>query len=103
MCFLSIYLNFFLFFRTKFKMFCSIIGSLAGTSYWGPVAGHGLLAHELELIRDQRKQIQSQGAGRSAIVKGGDTEVVLAEEGDDTYVKIHKKSKESGSEGEEVN
>ena len=82
-------------------MFCSIIGSLAGTSYWGPVAGHGLLAHELELIRDQRKQIQSQGAGRSAIVKGGDT-VVLAEEGDDTYVKIHKKSKESGEEGEEV-
>ena len=29
--------------------------------------------------------------------------MVLAEEGDDTYVKIHKKSKESGSEGEEVN
>ena len=97
--FLSIYL----FFRTKPKTFCSIIGSLAGTSYWGPVAGHGLLAHELELIRDQRKQIQSQGAGRSAIVKGGDAEVVLAEEGDDTYVKIHKKSKESGYEGEEVN
>ena len=104
-CFFLVYLFIYFpfFFRTKSKMFCSIIGSLAGTSYWGPVAGHGLLAHELELIRDQRKQIQSQGAGRSAIVKGGDAEVVLAEEGDDTYVKIHKKSKESGNEGEEVN
>jgi hypothetical protein len=31
-----------------------IIGSLAGTSYWGPVAGHGLLSHDLVLIRAER-------------------------------------------------
>lgn len=31
-----------------------IIGSLAGTSYWGPVAGHGLLSHDLNLIRAER-------------------------------------------------
>lgn len=31
-----------------------IIGSLAGTSYWGPVAGHGLLSDDLNLIRGER-------------------------------------------------
>ena len=27
-----------------------IIGSLAATSYWGPVGGHGFLSHELEMV-----------------------------------------------------
>ena len=32
-----------------------IIGSLAGTSYYGPVAGHGLLSHDLDIIRAERQ------------------------------------------------
>lgn len=31
-----------------------IIGSLAGISYYGPVAGHGLLSHDLNMIRAER-------------------------------------------------
>ncbi|KIY71498.1 hypothetical protein CYLTODRAFT_345729 [Cylindrobasidium torrendii FP15055 ss-10] len=31
-----------------------IIGSLAGTSYYGPVGGHGFLTHELEQISSER-------------------------------------------------
>lgn len=32
-----------------------IIGSLAGTSYYRPVAGHNFLSHNLEMVRDLRK------------------------------------------------
>ena len=28
-----------------------IIGSLAATSYWGPVGGHGLVSHDLQMVR----------------------------------------------------
>ena len=84
--------------QIQIQMSCSIIGSLAGTSYWGPVAGHGLLTHDLELIRAQRKEMQSQSSG---IVKRGNTEVVaLTGEGDDAYVRIHSRKRK---EGEEVN
>ncbi|KAJ7264901.1 hypothetical protein B0H12DRAFT_992262, partial [Mycena haematopus] len=31
-----------------------ILGSLAGITYYGPVGGHGLLDHELHVIRDTR-------------------------------------------------
>jgi hypothetical protein len=31
-----------------------IIGSLAGISYYGPVAGHGLVSHDLQMIRAER-------------------------------------------------
>ncbi|KAJ7633080.1 hypothetical protein FB45DRAFT_914323 [Roridomyces roridus] len=34
-----------------------ILGSLAGITYWGPVGGHGLLDHELHLIRAQRQEL----------------------------------------------
>jgi hypothetical protein len=37
-----------------------IIGSLASISYYGPVAGHGLLAHDLELIRLDRVKHQDE-------------------------------------------
>ncbi|KIK59342.1 hypothetical protein GYMLUDRAFT_245412 [Collybiopsis luxurians FD-317 M1] len=40
-----------------------IIGSLAGTSYYGPVAGHGFLHHDLELTRDVRKQLKGEKQG----------------------------------------
>ncbi|KAH7923537.1 hypothetical protein BV22DRAFT_1015179 [Leucogyrophana mollusca] len=71
-----------------------IIGSLAGTSYYGPVAGHGFLSHDLNMIRAERRQTQPERAG----VIGGDIEAVSGDESSDTYVVIRKKSK-----GEEEN
>ncbi|KAF7979620.1 hypothetical protein HWV62_41954 [Athelia sp. TMB] len=73
-----------------------IIGSLAGTSYWGPVAGHGLLSHDLDLIRAERKKNQYERSG----VVGGDTEAV-EDEGGEHYVKIHKHEANEGKDSEE--
>jgi len=76
-----------------------IIGSLAGTSYWGPVAGHGLLSHDLNLIRAERKRSQAERKG----VVGGDTEAVPAGEDADKYVRIvkhHEPENEGENEGE---
>jgi hypothetical protein len=42
-----------------------IIGSLAGTSYYGPVAGHGLISHDLELIRSQRAELLPERKGET--------------------------------------
>ncbi|KAJ7193870.1 hypothetical protein GGX14DRAFT_576940 [Mycena pura] len=54
-----------------------ILGSLAGITYWGPVGGHGLMEHELELIRDQRvalsKKPEVQYGTEMTILKGSDT------------------------------
>ncbi|EGN95658.1 hypothetical protein SERLA73DRAFT_186807 [Serpula lacrymans var. lacrymans S7.3] len=72
-----------------------IIGSLAGTSYWGPVAGHGLLSHDLERIRSIRKESQPERAG----FIGGDIEAVAGDEKSDSYVVIRKKEKKQ-EEGE---
>jgi hypothetical protein len=75
----------------------SIIGSLAGTSYWGPVAGHGLLSHDLELIRAERKQSQTE---RSGIVPGNVEALLTGAEGDN-YVKIREKHlDEDGEKGD---
>lgn len=72
-----------------------IIGSLAGTSYWGPVAGHGLLSHDLALIREERKKHMYE---RSGLVSG-DTEAVEDDAGEH-YVKIHRQeAKEESEEG----
>ncbi|KAF8630436.1 hypothetical protein AX17_005413 [Amanita inopinata Kibby_2008] len=64
-----------------------IIGSLAGTSYWGPVAGHGLLSHDLDLIREERKKMMP---ARSGIIPGP-IEAVPAEIESDHFVRVHKK------------
>ncbi|KNZ73786.1 hypothetical protein J132_09688 [Termitomyces sp. J132] len=64
-----------------------IIGSLAGTSYYGPVAGHGFLSHDLDLIREERKKMLPQ---RSGFIPG-DIEVAPAGESVDHYVRIHHK------------
>lgn len=45
----------------------SIIGSLAGTSYWGPVAGHGLLTHDLDELREERVKLMPSKHG---LIKG---------------------------------
>ena len=60
---------------------------MAGTSYFGPVAGHGLLSHDLELIRMQRREL---GTERSGVV-GGDVEAIPSPEDADNYVTLKKK------------
>ncbi|OSD08319.1 hypothetical protein PYCCODRAFT_1429391 [Trametes coccinea BRFM310] len=73
-----------------------IIGSLAATSYWGPVGGHGMVSHDLNMIRAERKQHQPEREGKVP----GDVEAVPAPENADAYVIVQKK--DSGkSEGEE--
>ncbi|KAG9318658.1 hypothetical protein JVU11DRAFT_751 [Chiua virens] len=68
-----------------------IIGSLAGTSYWGPVAGHGLLSHDLTLIREERKKYKPEGAG----VVAGDIEAVEGDPTSDAYVVVRHKFKQN--------
>jgi hypothetical protein len=85
--------------RSPSQIYLSIIGSLAGTSYWGPVAGHGLLSHDLNLIRAERKRSQAERKG----IVGGDTEAVPAGEDADKYVRIvkhHEPENEGENEGE---
>ncbi|EPQ57896.1 hypothetical protein GLOTRDRAFT_109938 [Gloeophyllum trabeum ATCC 11539] len=76
-----------------------IIGTLAGTSYWGPVAGHGLLSHDLNMVRAERKRAQPERTGTVA----GDVEAVAAPEDADVYVIVRKKKNgndNAESEGE---
>jgi hypothetical protein len=64
-----------------------ILGSVAGTSYWGPVAGHGFLSHDLELIREERKKNMPTLHGMIQ----GPIEVVPAGMDADRYTRIHKR------------
>lgn len=74
----------------------SIIGSLAGTSYFGPVAGHGFITHELDEIREERRK--SMPASRGTIK--GLIEAVPAGESAENFVRVHKKEPEK-KEGQE--
>jgi hypothetical protein len=71
-----------------------IIGTVASTSYWGPVAGHGLLAHDLELIRSQRWRTHPEAEGKIA----GNVEAITTGEAGDAYVMIRKR--EDGKESD---
>ena len=66
-----------------------IIGTLAGISYYGPVAGHGLLSHDIQMIQDERRRRRPEVSGTI----GGDIEAVSTGEAGDTYVQIRKKQK----------
>jgi hypothetical protein len=69
---------------------------LAGTSYYGPVAGHGFISRDLDEIREERKRILPENMG---MIKG-DMEAVSAGEAADNYVIIRKKV-ERGEKSEE--
>ena len=73
----------------------SIIGSLAGTSFYGPVAGHGLLSHEIELLRDHRKDLLPEVPHHIP----GDIGVEIIPAGlmADHYVRVHRRK--NGEEG----
>jgi len=66
-----------------------IIGTLAGISYYGPVAGHGLLSHDLQMIQNERRRRLPEASGMIS----GDIEAVSTGEAGDTYVQIRKKHK----------
>ncbi|KAH9950196.1 hypothetical protein B0H21DRAFT_687075 [Amylocystis lapponica] len=74
-----------------------IISSLAATSYWGPVGGHGLVSHDLNLIRAERKQKEPEREG----VIGGEVEAVSAPENADSYVIVRKKQHAEEGEGKD--
>lgn len=75
----------------------SIIGSLAGTSYYGPVGGHGLLSHDLEMLREERKRYLPEKSG----VVRGNIEAVPAPDDADNYVVIRKKAEEEKQKPED--
>ncbi|KAF5386666.1 hypothetical protein D9615_001568 [Tricholomella constricta] len=75
-----------------------IIGSLAGTSYYGPVAGHGFLSHDLDLIREERKKLLPQTSGYIP----GDVEAAPAGENVDHYVRIHHKNRDQDEKAPEA-
>lgn len=66
-----------------------IIGTLAGISYYGPVAGHGLLSHDLQMIQNERRRRRPEVSGTI----DGDIEAVSTGEGGDAYVQVRKKQK----------
>jgi hypothetical protein len=85
-------------FYLSFLVGSCIIGTLTSTSYWGPVAGHGLLSHDLNLIREQRRKVRAaEGVG----FVGGDVEAVETGEEGDSYVRIVKRKKDEGEEEKE--
>ena len=63
---------------------------MAGTSYWGPVAGHGFLSHDLDLIREERKKNMPAVHGMIR----GPIEAVPAGTDAGHYTIIHKKDTE---------
>ena len=64
---------------------------MAGTSYWGPVAGHGFLAHDLDMIREERKKNMPAVHG----LIQGPIEAVPAGTDADHYTIIHNKEKDN--------
>lgn len=74
-----------------------IIGSLAGTSYWGPIGGHGIVSHDLNMVRAERKQKQPEREGFTK----GDIEALSTGEDGDAYVIIKKKQQPEEGEGEQ--
>lgn len=66
-----------------------MIGTLAGISYYGPVAGHGLLSHDLQMIKDERRRRRPEASGTVS----GDIEAVSTGEEGETYVQVRKKQK----------
>ena len=76
----------------------SIIGTLTGTSHFGPVAGHGFETHDLNELRAERKKRVSERTGTVS----GDIEALPADEKADSYVVLKKtegREKEAGAGG----
>ncbi|KAI5124083.1 hypothetical protein M0805_003910 [Coniferiporia weirii] len=72
-----------------------IIGSLAGISYFGPVAGHGIETHSLNKLRSERKRQVIEGSG----TVGGNVEAIESDNNSDSYVMLRKKPEQSEGNG----
>ena len=55
------------------------------------MAGHGLLTHDLDLIRAERKKHEFERSGKI----GGEIEAIPAAESADNYVQLKRKVKEA--------
>ncbi|KAF9532886.1 hypothetical protein CPB83DRAFT_846547 [Crepidotus variabilis] len=73
-----------------------IIGSLAGTSYFGPVAGHGFITHDLDELREERRKHMPS---RQGIIQGP-IEAIPAGQAADNFVRVHKKEQKKEGEDE---
>jgi hypothetical protein len=78
-----------------YKIFLSIIGSLAGVSYFGPVAGHGFISRDLDMLKEERRRIAGETQG---LIKGMPIEALPAGEGADHFVRVHKKEDKADQE-----
>jgi hypothetical protein len=76
-----------------------IIGTLASTSYWGPVAGHGLLTHDLELVRSMRRRTHPETEGTVP----GNVEAISTGKAGDAYVMIRKRHEKAEEDVEDGN
>jgi len=76
-----------------------IIGTLAGTSFLGPVAGHGLLTHDLDMLREERRNLPPKTGVIS--LENTDVEVVPTDRNDDHFMKIHRKEHKAEGQGGE--
>jgi hypothetical protein len=72
----------------------SIIGSLACTAFWGPVAGRGMLSYDLDKLREERKKLLPAHSGTLP----GRIEAVPAEEKADHFVRVHNKERDDKDE-----
>lgn len=66
-----------------------IIGSLTGTSYFGPVAGHGFITHDLDEIREERKAHMPEKHG----LIPGKIEAVPAGTDAEKFTRVHRRDK----------
>ncbi|KAF4614617.1 hypothetical protein D9613_002606 [Agrocybe pediades] len=73
-----------------------IIGSLAGTSLFGPVAGHGFITHDLDELREERRKNMPAKHGMIQ----GPIEAVPAPEDAEHFTRIHKREIKKEGEGE---
>ncbi|KAF7321816.1 hypothetical protein MKEN_00703500 [Mycena kentingensis (nom. inval.)] len=75
-----------------------ILGSLAGITYYGPVGGHGLLEHDLDMIRQERRALpvkpEEQYGTEFTLVKGDETWTKLRRTEDIEREKAEKEGKE---------
>ncbi|TRM59230.1 hypothetical protein BD626DRAFT_462673 [Schizophyllum amplum] len=98
-------------FYLSFLVGTCIIGSVAATSWWGPVGGHGLVSHELDELREERRELlQKKGNSENVRALPADAPIttVLADEAggsDEAFVVLKKRDaeeegKSEASEGE---
>lgn len=85
-----------------FTDWTSILGSLGGVSYYGPVGGHGFVSHELQAVREEREYLKQQ----RHVLRGGPVQAVLAGPESSHWVRVFKVEEEEkpeieGAEGGE--